>query len=335
MKLAVVVLAVGKGTRMLSRLPKVLHGLAGRSLVEYSIDLAYRLSPEPPVLIVRHGSEKVRAKVGARARFVEQAEQLGSGHAVLQAEQVLADRADIVLVYAADMPLLTTDTLRRLVAVHGKHRGPITLLTVLADDPRGFGRIMRGSEDEVLGVVEEVEATPEQKAIRELNAGVYCFDAVWLWPALKRLTPSPAKGDLTDALSLAVSEGYQVHAVTTEDRSETMGVNTRVHLAEAEQVLRRRINGELMMGGVTMIDPESTYVQPGVQIGRDCTLWPGVHMLGETSVGKGCEIGPGAVLTDVQLGDDCQVGAHAVLTGVVATAGAVFPAGVVESIQRE
>jgi bifunctional UDP-N-acetylglucosamine pyrophosphorylase/glucosamine-1-phosphate N-acetyltransferase len=188
----------------------------------------------------------------------------------------------------------------------------------------------------VLGIVEEVEATPEQKAIRELNAGVYCFDAAWLWPALKRLTPSPVKGEyyLTDTVGLAVQEGRLVEAVTTEDRGETMGVNTRVHLAEAERVLRRRIDRALMMAGVTLIDPDSAYVQPGVQVGRDSTLWPGVHLLGETRIGAGCTIGPGAVLTDVHLGDGCQVGAHAALTGVVAAAGTVFPPGVVDEFTQ-
>ena len=329
MNLVIVIMAAGKGTRMRSQLPKVLHRLAGRPMIDYSVELASRLSPEPPVIVVGHGAGQVRAAVGDRARFVVQEQQLGTGHAVLQTASLLESEADLVLVYAADMPLLTPESLRRLVATHGQHAGPLTMLTVIADDPRGFGRVVRGQAGEVLGVVEEVEATPEQRAIRELNVGVYCFDASWLWPALRRLQPSPKKGEyyITDTIGLAVADGYHVVAVVTEDRRETLGVNTRVHLSEAEQVLRERKNHELMLSGVTMIDPASTYVEPQVEVGNDSTLWPGVHLRGGTMVGEGCEIGPGAVLTNAVIGARCQVGALAILEDVVIPAGSVIGPG--------
>ncbi|MCP4166903.1 MAG: NTP transferase domain-containing protein [Chloroflexi bacterium] len=318
MKLAVTVLAAGKGTRMHSDLPKVMHPLAGRPLVEYSVDLALRLSPEPPVLVVGHGAEPVRKVVGNRARYVVQDQQLGTGHAVLQAEGLLQGKADIVLVYYSDMPLFTIKTMRHMVAVHSQHPGPVTMLTVIDDDPRGFGRIIRNADNDVMGIVEEVEATLEQKKIRELNASVYCFDAEWLWPALHRIEPSKQKGELylTDTIALAIADDHRVAAVTLDDPSEALGINTRVHLSEAEHVLRRRINLTHMTSGVTMIDPESTYIHPGVVVGENTILGPGVCLFGNTSIGQACEIGPGAVLTDVELGDSCTVEANTVLSGI-------------------
>ncbi len=327
MHLAVVVLAAGKGTRMRSDLPKVLHPLGGRPLVFYSVDLARQLSPEPPVLVVGHGAEIVQEVLGERCRFVEQSEQLGTAHAVAQAERALDEAADTVLVYAADMPLLTVESMRRLITAHGEHDGPVTLLTVVAADPRGFGRVVRDPAGDVLAIVEEAEATPEQRALRELNAGVYCFDATWLWQALKRIQPSAAKGEyyLTDTVGLAVADGYRVVAVPTEDEEEVMGINTRVHLAEAETILRRRINHHLMHEGVTMVDPEHTYVHPGVVVGRDSLLWPGVCLLGETAIGEMCEIGPHVVLSNVRLGAGSRIGAGVVLADQVIAAGVVVP----------
>ena len=317
MTTAIVILAAGKGTRMKSNLPKVLHPLAGRPMIAYSLDLAAAISKLPPVIVVGHKADEVKAAVGTRATFVEQTQQLGTGHAVMQAEAALAGKADTVLVYAADMPLITPGTLQRLLDTHHATGATITMLSVIAEDPRGFGRVVRGPDGGALAIVEEIEATEEQKAIRELNAGVYCFDADWLWPALHRLQPSPRKGEyyLTDTVGLAVADGRRVSVVTTEMPEEVLGINTRVHLAEAERVVRARKNRELMLSGVTIIDPESTTIQPGVQVGRDTTIWPGVVLWGDTVVGEECTIGPNAVLTDVTVGDRSTIGAGVLATG--------------------
>ncbi len=314
---AIVILAAGKGTRMKSDLPKVLHPLAGRPMLAYSLDLAAAVGDMPPVVIVGHKADEVKAAAGARATFVEQTRQLGTGHAVMQAESALAGKARNVLVYAADMPLITPETLQRLMAEHAQSHAAITMLSVIADDPRGFGRVVRGADGGALAIIEEIEATAEQKAIRELNAGVYCFDADWLWPALKRLTPSPRKGEyyITDLVGLAVADARRVSVVTTETPEEVLGVNTRVHLAEAERVVRQRTNRQLMLSGVTFIDPESTYIQPGVQVGRDATIWPGAVLRGETKVGARCVIGPHAALTDVSVGDRSVIGAGVIANG--------------------
>lgn len=321
MTTAIVILAAGKGTRMKSELPKVLHQLAGRPMIAYSLDLANVVSDMSPVVIVGYKAEEVRAAVGSRATFAVQTEQLGTGHAVMQAQALLEARADTVLVYAADMPLITPETLQRLMATHARNSAAITMLSVIAEDPRGFGRVVRGKNGGALAIVEEIEATEEQKAIRELNAGVYCFDAAWLWPSLHRLQPSPRKGEyyITDLVGLAVADGRHVAVVTTHTPEEVLGVNTRVHLAEAEAVVRRRKNRQLMLSGVSLLDPDTTYIQPQVQVGRDTMIGPGVVLRGATIVNEDCIIGPHAVLTDVSVGARTVIGA-----GVVAT-GCTFP----------
>ncbi|MEJ5199324.1 MAG: NTP transferase domain-containing protein [Anaerolineae bacterium] len=308
MRLTAVILAAGQGTRMKSALPKVLHSLAGRPLVEYAVETATAVTGTTPVLVVGHGSELVRQTLGDRARYVLQAQQLGTAHAVLQARDLLWGQADAVLVSYADMPLLTEATLRAIVAAYGAGGAAMSFLTVIARDPRGFGRVVRNAAGEPLAVVEEASCTPEQLQIRELNAGVYCFNADWLWDNLPKIPLSP-KGEyyLTDTVALAVSQGRRAVAVQTTDERELIGINNRVHLAEAEQILRERINRRWMEAGVTMLDPATTYIEPSVEIGRDTVLLPGVYLRGRTRIGAGCRIGPHTVIADSRIGDDCRV----------------------------
>lgn len=309
MDLAVVILAAGEGTRMKSNLPKVLHSLAGRSLVAHSLETARELTDRPPVLIVGHGAQAVKEAVDGEVTYVHQAEQLGTGHAVLQTRDELRGKADLVLVTYADMPLLTAGTLGRLVERQRENSGPITMLALVREDPHGFGRVVRDESGVVAGIVEEAVATPEQLAIRELNAGVYCFDADWLWDHVGDISLSLPKEEyyLTDLIGMAVKEGLKVEAVMTDDPAEALGINTRVRLAEAERVLRRRINERWMMDGVTMVDPATTYIEPGVTIGADTTIWPNTHLRGETIVGENCSIGPNTIIEDCRIGDHCQV----------------------------
>ena len=280
MKISAVILAAGQGTRMRSSLPKVLHPLLGQPMAWHALETARQLTGTQPVMIIGHGAEAVRQALGEQAAsYVVQAPQLGTGHAVMQAESLLRGTSDLVLVTYADMPLVSSDTLRRLVAAHQKNSAVITLVTVIAADPRGFGRILRDASGQMQAIVEEAQATPEQLAIRELNASVYCFSADWLWPALQRIPLSP-KGEyyLTDLVGLAVADGLPVQALVADDPAEMIGVNTRVHLAEAEAHLRRRINQTWMLQGVSMINPEATYIEPGVSIGPDTVLWPGTYL---------------------------------------------------------
>lgn len=309
MSLDVVILAAGQGTRMKSRLPKVLHSLGGRPFVLYSVEAATQASQRPPVLVVGHGSEQVREAVGEAARYVVQAEQLGTGHAVMQARTLLEGQGSYVIVCYADMPLLRHETLQRLLVTQQANDGPLSMLTVIADDPRGFGRIVRGEAGDVLAIVEEAVATPDQLAIRELNVGVYCYDADWLWQNLDRIPVTQPKGEyyITDLVEIAVQQGRRVQAIVADEPDEMLGINTRVHLAEAEAVLRRRIARDLMLSGVTLIDPASTYIQPSVTIGLDTVIQPNTVLEGNTVIGENCVIGPNAVIRSTQIGDYCTV----------------------------
>ncbi len=329
MRVAVVILAAGEGTRMRSDLPKVLHPLGGRPLVVHAVETARTLSDQPPVLVVGHGREAVEETVGEGVTTVEQTEQLGTGHAVLQARGVLRGRADMVLVSYADMPLLTAETLGRLVQRQRENRGPITMLSLIQDNPRGFGRVVRDEEGGVAAIVEEAVATPEELVIRELNAGVYCFDGPWLWDHIDQIPLSLPKEEyyLTDLVGMAVQEGLKVEAVASRDADELLGINNRVHLSEAERVLRRRINEHWMLSGVTMIDPGNTYVGPDVTLGRDTTLYPQTHLRGETTVGAGCVIGPNTVIEDSTIGDGCRVTLSVVEEAVMESGSDVGPFG--------
>ena len=308
MRIMPIILAAGEGTRMKSALPKVLHPILGRPLVWYALQAARQVTDHRPLLVVGHGADELRNMVGDAAVYVTQEERLGTGHAVMQAESQLREHADLILVLYADMPLLSGNTLQRLVDIQRSHTGPITMLTNIADDPRGFGRILRDDNRKVQAIVEEVQATSDQLEIRELNTGVYCFDAEWLWDALPRIPLSP-KGEyyLTDLVGIAVSDDLDVQTVTIEDCEETIGINNRIHLAEAAALMQRRINHQLMMSGVSILDPATTYIEPDISIGRDTVVLPNTHLQGSTRIGEGCSIGPNTIIQDTQVGNGCKV----------------------------
>jgi len=308
MILKAIIMAAGQGTRMRSKLPKVLHPLLGQPLIQYSVDTVTQVTGEKPVVVIGHGGDAVRQKLGAQAEYVLQAEQLGTGHAVKQAESLLRGNAELVLVVAADMPLLTVATLQQLVDVQQANPGPLTLLTLLTDQPRGFGRVVRDGHGDVRAIVEEAQATPAQLAIKELNAGAYCIRSEWLWDALTRIPLAP-KGEyyLTDLVEIATAEGATVQAVCLQEASQAIGINTRVHLAEAEALLRQRINQEWMLAGVTLIDPATTYIEPTVTLGADTIVWPNTYLRGFTQIGEDCEIGPNTFIHSTKIGNGCKI----------------------------
>jgi bifunctional UDP-N-acetylglucosamine pyrophosphorylase/glucosamine-1-phosphate N-acetyltransferase len=307
-KLAVVILAAGEGTRIKSKIPKVLHPIAGRPMVEYVLDAVASVAVDKPVLVVGHGAEAVRSTLGDALVYALQEEQLGTGHAALQAQEVVEGHADTVLVLYGDMPLLSPATVGDLVTTHEGGAAPITMLTCIHEQSMGFGRILRDEAGRVIGIVEEHEASPEQLEIRELNPGVYCFDSGWLWQHLPRL-PLSSKGEfyLTDLVSMAVDEGHFAATVAVQDPLETLGVNDRLHLAEVEAVVRRRICEQLMRDGVTIIDPGSTYIDAAVGVERDTIIYPNTYLQGSTCVGENCLIGPNATVRDSNVGDNCRV----------------------------
>jgi bifunctional UDP-N-acetylglucosamine pyrophosphorylase/glucosamine-1-phosphate N-acetyltransferase len=308
MKLSAVILAAGQGIRMKSNLPKVLHLLLGKPMAWYALETARQVTGEKPVVVIGHGAGQVRQMLGDQADYVLQEPQLGTGHAVLQADPVLNGKSDLVLVTYADMPLLTKETLGRLVEVAQSHTGPISMLTVTSEETRGFGRILRDQNGQVSGIVEEAQASPEQLSLHELNPGVYCFRASWLWQALKRLTLSSiGEYYLTDLVGMAVVDGHYIQTIDLEEPDEVIGINTRVHLAQAEALLKQRINRQWMLAGVTMIDPTSIYIEPEVTLGLDTILWPGTYLHGSTQIGTGCVIGPNTIIKDTKVGDNCTL----------------------------
>ncbi|HEX5839240.1 MAG TPA: bifunctional UDP-N-acetylglucosamine diphosphorylase/glucosamine-1-phosphate N-acetyltransferase GlmU [Anaerolineales bacterium] len=318
MKVTAVLLAAGQGTRMKSDLPKVLHPLCGRPMVWHVLEALKSAATEKPVVIVGHGAEAVQNYLGDSADCVLQEPQLGTGHAAMQAEPLLKGKTDLVIVTYADMPLLRGETFQRLVDTQRANPGPLSMLTVIADDPRGFGRIVRKPEGTVQAIVEEYVATPEQQQIRELNVGAYCFNSDWLWDAIHRIEKNPRKGEyyLTDIVEIAVRENLPVQAVVHDDFMETIGINTRVHLSEAEAAMRMRINREHMLNGVSMMDPMATYIEAGVKIGKDTLIMPNTYLRGSTEIGEGNVIGPNTIVRDSKIGNRCKVLAS-VLEGAV------------------
>ena len=315
MKLATVVLAAGEGTRMKSRVTKILHSLAGKPVAQYALDITRELGAERTVFVIGKNGDEIRDTLGEKGvEYVYQTERRGTGHAAMQACQALQGRSDLVLIYYGDMPLLKPESLKQLVENQAQGRTALTMLTLIHDDSMGFGRIVRATDGSVLEIVEEKVATSEQLAIRELNCGIYCFDADWLWSHIHDIPLNPVANEyyLTDMVGIAVADGKRVEAIASHDPDEMIGINTRIHLAQAEAVVRRRINERLMLGGVTLQDPASTYVDARVQIGRDTVILANTHLLGQTMIGENCTVGPNSIVRDSTIGSRCRITASVI-----------------------
>ncbi len=313
--LAAVVLAAGKSTRMRSRLPKVLHPVCGRPILAHILHALTDAGVERRIAVIGHEAETVRAAMetyfgAGQLEYAYQTEQKGTGHAVRMAESALAGFTGTVLVLAGDTPLLSADVLKTLLAEHASTGATATVLTAVLPDAGAYGRIIRdGKDGPVLGIVEAKDATLEQKRdIREINTGVFAFDAAALFTALRDLQPNNAQGEfyLTDVLGLLHDVGRTVGAVKSTDTDVILGVNTRVELAEIGAKMRARILRDLMLSGVTVEDPANTYVEAGVTVGQDTTLLPLTRLAGKTTVGAGCVLGPNANITNSVVGDNVK-----------------------------
>ena len=313
-----VVLAAGKGKRMQSDLPKVLHLLSGRPLVTYVLDVLAEAAIERPLLVIGHAADSVRAALGERAVFIEQREQLGTGHAVMQALPHLGPAGGPVLVLYGDTPLLSAGTITALLDLHRGSRSDATMLTAALDDPTGYGRVIRGPGGSVERIVEEADASSEEARLREINAGTYVFEAEALREALAQLRPDNAQGEyyLTDTIAWLLRAGRRVSALLVP-AEEAMGINSRRELAAAEQIMRARFLDRLMDAGVTIVDPATTYVHAGVRAGRDTVIHPQSYLEGETVIGRECVIGPQTRLVDAVLGDRVTVEASTVVKSAV------------------
>lgn len=331
METTAVILAAGQGTRMKSKLPKVLHKALGKPMVQWVIDCLSDAGVAEKVAVLGHGSNLVEEVVGSQATVVYQTEQLGTGHAVMQAKDALKQKnSDCALVICGDTPLLRAETVRNLLELHEKEHNAVTVLTAVTDNPFGYGRILREG-NQILAIVEQKDATDEQKAIQEINTGTYCFDQKFLLESLPKLNTNNAQKEyyLTDLLKMANEEGLGVGGYVLEDFSESLGVNNRVQLSQAEAVLRERKCKEVMLDGVTLIDPKATYIGADVTIGRDTVIYPNVIIEGKTVIGEDNVIGTNCrfvdskigngndiqstVIVESTVGDDCKIGPMAYL----------------------
>lgn len=318
---AAVVLAAGAGTRMRSSRHKVLHEVAGAPLLEHVLRAVEPLGPRRVVVVVGHLGEQVKERFAGRGLvFAEQRELLGTGHALWQAEAQALEafapgEAGIVLVLVGDAPLVSSETLRRLLEAQGSGPG-MTLLTAEVPDPNGLGRIVRAADGTVERIVEHKDATPEQRAINEINAGFYAFDS-GVFAHCRQLSRDNAQGELyiTELLDIYRAAGLPTRAVTAGSYQEVLAANDRAELAAVDKVLRDRLRRRWLLAGVTMVAPETVFLDESVSLGRDVTLHPGVHLLGATTVGEGATVGPYAVLTDCRVEAGARVPPHTVAAG--------------------
>lgn len=322
-----VVLAAGLGKRMKSKLYKVLHPVCGKPMVGHVVDVLEELESSRNVVIVGHGAEAVKQYLGEKAEYVLQKEQLGTGHAVLQAKELLENEEGITIVICGDTPLVKEETLRNMIGLHQAKHAAATVLTAELPNPFGYGRIIRNEEGHVLGIVEQKDCSEAQARIKEINTGTYCFDNRKLFSALAKITNNNAQNEyyLTDVIGILREQGESVLAYCTDDSSEAIGVNDRVALSEAERLLRERIVRNHMLNGVTVIDPAQTYIEKGVVIGADTTILPGCILKGQTVIGEGCVVGPYTEVTDSTVGNDVHVKQSVLLEAAVGNKANIGP----------
>ncbi|GFZ99729.1 bifunctional protein GlmU [Paenibacillus marchantiophytorum] len=309
MKLMAIVLAAGQGKRMKSKLYKVLHPVVGKPMVGHVVDTLKHIEVTKTLVIVGFGAEEVKGYLGDLADYALQEQQLGTGHAVLQAKEALGEEEGMTVVICGDTPLISAATLRSTIELHQQSGAAATILTAKLDEPQGYGRIIRGEDGQVTRIVEQKDCNSEEAAVQEINTGTYIFDNQKLFKALASVTNSNTQNEyyLTDVIGILKSASEVVQGYCMVDAAESIGVNDRVALAEAERLFKERINREHMLGGVTIIDPSNTYIEVGVTIGADTVLLPGTILRGNTIIGEACTIGPQTEIIDSVVKDEVTI----------------------------
>jgi bifunctional UDP-N-acetylglucosamine pyrophosphorylase / glucosamine-1-phosphate N-acetyltransferase len=304
-----VILAAGQGTRMRSKLYKVLHPVCGKPMVQHVVDQINKLKIKEMVTVIGHGAEMVQAELGNVSHYVLQEQQLGTAHAVMQARTLLEGKQGVTIVVCGDTPLITAETMESLFKQHEELSAKATILTAKIENPTGYGRIIRNESGLVEKIVEHKDATEEERQINEINTGTYCFDNTALFDALKNVSNDNVQGEyyLPDVIEILKKQGEVVTAFQTEELEETLGVNDKVALAEAERIMRNRTNESHMRSGVTIIDPAATYIETDVEIGQDTVIYPGTMLKGKTTIGADCKIGPNSEIDSCQIGDETVV----------------------------
>ncbi|MBX9955005.1 bifunctional UDP-N-acetylglucosamine diphosphorylase/glucosamine-1-phosphate N-acetyltransferase GlmU [Peribacillus simplex] len=304
-----IILAAGQGTRMKSKLYKVLHPVCGKPMVQHVIDQVNQLQIEDIVTVIGHGAEMVQEQLGDSCKYALQEQQLGTAHAVMQAESVLSAKSGTTLVICGDTPLIKAETMKELIALHEQSQAKATILTAYADNPAGYGRVLRGEGGLVEKIVEHKDASEEERYVKEINTGTYCFDNQALFSALQKVSNENVQGEyyLPDVIEILKEEGEVVTAFQSSEFEETLGVNDRVALSQAEQILRKRINEKHMRNGVTIIDPLTTFIEADVQIGQDTVINPGSFIKGKSIIGQDCLIGPNTEVSNCEIGDGTEV----------------------------
>ncbi|KMY48159.1 bifunctional UDP-N-acetylglucosamine diphosphorylase/glucosamine-1-phosphate N-acetyltransferase GlmU [Peribacillus loiseleuriae] len=304
-----VILAAGQGTRMKSKLYKVLHPVCGKPMVQHVVDQVSQLQVEEIVTVTGHGAEKVQEQLGSACVYALQAEQLGTAHAVMQANHVLGDKDGTTIVICGDTPLIKAETMEALMKIHEETNAKASILTALATNPDGYGRIIRNEAGHVEKIVEHKDANDLERNVKEINTGTYCFDNKALFTALQNVSNDNSQGEyyLPDVIEILKTQGETVTAYQTEDFNETMGVNDRVALSQAEKLMRQRINETHMRSGVTIIDPENTYIEADITIGSDTVIYPGSIIKGNSVIGNDCIIGPQTEVDNCHIGDSSSL----------------------------
>lgn len=308
-----VILAAGKGTRMKSETPKVLHEIFGKTLVGYVLDNVKNITSENFVIVGHHADEVENFVKNnyENAKTVLQTPQLGTGHAVSMVCPMLKDYKGLVLILCGDTPLITEETLKDFIKFHKSQISDLTVMSTIFENPANYGRIIREPDNTLKCIVEEKDATPEQKAVKEVNAGIYCIDWAKVQPAFSQLTSNNAQGEyyLTDIIEWGKKNCLNVNAYIMKNNEEIFGINSRLHLAEATKIMQKRINEKHMINGVTIVDPDTTYISADTEIGQDTVIFPATYIEGKNKIGKNCKIGPCAHLRGgVEIADNVKIG---------------------------